>query len=177
MTHGDIKPQNVLLFRDKSGAIFAKLADFGYSGWDMTNNEKALIKLPRSRPWDAPEHHHRGFTVAQARKSDIYSFGMLCMYIIFEDKLCGATLALDGKNAFMSMRNYVGAFKDPNITDKLKHGGGLLELMHILIEGADILSTAQEQSLSRFFDSALAYDPEERILNIEELTSLLREDW
>ena len=29
--HGDIKPENVLIFRDTNGLFVAKVTDFGYS--------------------------------------------------------------------------------------------------------------------------------------------------
>ncbi len=32
MSHGDIKPENVLLFKNGVGELHAKLADFGYAG-------------------------------------------------------------------------------------------------------------------------------------------------
>ena len=79
--HGDIKPQNVLLFRNISGGHTAKVADFGYSSKYAAPSD--LIYMPRSWPWAAPEWHHRGFTAAQATKMDTYSFGMLVLWVLF----------------------------------------------------------------------------------------------
>jgi serine/threonine protein kinase len=181
MTHGDIKPQNVLVFRDKSGAIFAKLADFGYSGWDMLESEKILIKPPRSRPWDAPEYHHHGFSVAKARLLDIFSFGMLCMWIMFEDKLhSGTFIPLESPEiecASLTVVDYSRVFSDQNFTDELKHEGKLLKLARQLTGTAKTSTNAQKERLLRFFDSTLAYDPGHRAWNLEELGSLLSPDW
>ena len=78
--HGDIKPQNILLFDKISSGHTAKVADFGYSTRWATPND--LIQMPRSQPWAAPEWHHRGFTPAQALLMDAYSFGMLDLWLI-----------------------------------------------------------------------------------------------
>ena len=80
IVHGDIKPQNVLIFDNEEGGYIARVADFGYSSqWASPND---LVRMPRSRPWDAPEWHHRGFTPAQAMKMDAYSFGMVVLWIL-----------------------------------------------------------------------------------------------
>ena len=78
--HGDIKPQNVLVFDKDTTGLTAKVADFGYSTrWAVPND---LIQMPRSQPWAAPEWHHRGFTPAQAMLMDTYSFGMLVLWLM-----------------------------------------------------------------------------------------------
>lgn len=181
MTHGDIKPQNVLVFRHKSGAIFVKLADFGYSGWDMHKSQKILIKPPRSRPWDAPEYHHRGFSVAQAQLLDIFSFGMLCMWIMFEDKLHAGIVippeSPDIECASSTVGDYSKVFSDQNFTDELKHKGELLTLARRLTGTVKTSTNAQKQSILRFFNLTLAYEPRDRVLNLEELQSLLSLDW
>ncbi len=78
--HGDIKPQNLLVFNHKRRSHIIKVADFGYSTrWASTND---LIQMPRSEPWTALEWHHRGFTPAQAKLFDVYSFGMLVLWLL-----------------------------------------------------------------------------------------------
>jgi len=177
MTHGDIKPQNVLVFKDPSGTIFAKLADFGYSGWDVDGSQKVLIKPPRSRPWDPPEYHHRGFPVMQAKMLDIYSFGMLCMWILFGDDLCTSMfIDRNNKHASTTGLHLSVVFSDLSLTDNLKHEGKILTLAHGLVEKGKI-SDVQKESLSRFFDSTLAREPERRVLDLEKLASLLSQDW
>ena len=69
--HGDIKPENTLIFDDGLGGYTAKVADFGYS--TQYTMPQDLIFMPRSWPWAAPEWHHRGFTPAQATKTPILS--------------------------------------------------------------------------------------------------------
>ena len=81
MIHGDIKPQNMLVFKDSTGKITVKVADFGYI--TIAASEGGRVFLPKSRPWNAPEHHFEGFTSFKARKTDAYSFGMLCLWVLF----------------------------------------------------------------------------------------------
>ena len=106
--HGDIKPENVLVFpqvlgydkwcpqgiiRDvirlnrlisipkEEGCYVAKVTDFGYSS--LFKNENASVRLPKSKYWTAPEWHEREFLPVQARRMDAYSFGMLCLWLLF----------------------------------------------------------------------------------------------
>jgi serine/threonine protein kinase len=57
--HGDIKPQNVLVFKEPTGKPTAKVTGFGYS--TMAARADDLVLMPKIAPWHAPEHHHRGF--------------------------------------------------------------------------------------------------------------------
>lgn len=80
--HGDIKPENILVFCENENHYVAKVTDFGYS--TMFARESDSISMPYSKYWTAPEHHHRGFTPMQARQMDAYSFGMLCLWLAFD---------------------------------------------------------------------------------------------
>ncbi|KAI9775066.1 MAG: hypothetical protein M1839_001458 [Geoglossum umbratile] len=84
--HGDIKPENVLMFADTDGSPFPKVSDFGYS--TLVAKEDDLIQLPISKPWNAPEVHHRGnkYHLTEAKKMDSYSFGILCLWILFGNR-------------------------------------------------------------------------------------------
>ena len=79
--HGDLKPENILIESDDNDGYVAKVTDFGYS--TLFAKETDLIYLPRSEPWTAPEQHYRGFLPAQAKKMDAYSFGMVCLWLLF----------------------------------------------------------------------------------------------
>src|SRR5271168_646304 len=88
--HGDIKPSNVLVFRNDADSFSAKVADFGYSTRFSKDDER--IRIPRSRPWNAPEvNGDRLFNPSEARRTDIYSFGILCVWFLFEDYFTGRT--------------------------------------------------------------------------------------
>ena len=172
MSHGDIKPENVLLSKNGSGEWHAKLADFGYAGWAVNNKEDDLIKPPRSRPWDPPEYHHRGFTVLGARKLDIYSFGMLCLWVLFFDRsLVSYSFPADVKSTWS------WPFHDFKLLDNMKRENILGDFAVDLVRSVEVLPANQRENLERFFRSALARDPAKRTMNFEELVSLLGHDW
>ena len=86
VVHGGIKPQNVLVFKDAiTRKITVKVADFGYS--TLTVGESGKVFLPKSRPWNAPEHHFGEFNAQEAKKTDVYSFCMLCLWLLFGNRL------------------------------------------------------------------------------------------
>ena len=172
MSHGDIKPENVLLFMNGTEEWYAKLADFGYAGWAINNKEDVLIKPPRSRPWDPPEYHHRGFTVLGARKLDIYSFGMLCLWVLFFDRsIVGVSVPTEVK------LTWSWPFHDLKLLDKMKREDILGDFAIELVRSVEVLPANQRGNLERFFRSALARDPAERTMKLEELASLLGHDW
>ena len=172
MSHGDIKPENVLLSKNESGERHAKLADFGYAGWAINNNEDILIKPPRSRPWDPPNYHHRGFTVVGARKLDIYSFGMLCLWVLFFDR---SQLSYSVPTDIKLTSSW--PFHDFKLLDKMKREDTFGDFAIDLVRSVEVLPANQKKNLERLFRSALARDPAERTMNFEELASLLGHDW
>jgi serine/threonine protein kinase len=88
MIHGDLKPENVLIFNSESGGYAAKVADFGYSGISLERAEDAKFHLPVSQPWNAPEvtKWNSVLVLSAARNADIYSFGLLCLWTLFHDR-------------------------------------------------------------------------------------------
>ena len=75
----------MLVFRDTiTRKITVKVTDFGYS--TLTVGESGKVILPKSRPWDAPEHHYGEFTEHEAKKTDVFSFGMLCLWVLFGNR-------------------------------------------------------------------------------------------
>ncbi|RMJ19380.1 hypothetical protein CDV36_001012 [Fusarium kuroshium] len=73
--HGDIKPENVLIFKDPQLTYIAKIADFGSSL--LRSDLKAPVRLAfGSGLWQAPEcrEHLNG---EQLAKADVYSVGLV----------------------------------------------------------------------------------------------------
>ena len=64
-----------------------KVIDFGYSTRYTEDNPS--IQVPISEPWNAPEHGRleRMWTPSEAKKLDCFSFGFLCLWILFEEDL------------------------------------------------------------------------------------------
>ena len=75
--------KNCLVSRGKvADKAVAKVSDFGFSSiWARPDD---LIQVPKTEPWNAPEWHHRGFKFREARKMDVYSFGLLCLWIVVQ---------------------------------------------------------------------------------------------
>jgi len=83
VVHGDLKPENCLAFQDEATEkTVAKVTDFGFSSiWAGPND---VIPMPRTKPWNAPEWHHRGFIFEDAVRMDVYSFGLLCLWCVVQ---------------------------------------------------------------------------------------------
>ena len=79
--HGDIKPANILIFKDAVNNYVPRVIDFGYSTRLADAHER--IPIPKSGFWTAPEHGSGSKSFAEARKMDAYSFGMLCLWLLF----------------------------------------------------------------------------------------------
>lgn len=86
--HGDIKPENFLVFQAKSGEYYLKLADFGFSTLASGRNEDTKVDMPISWPWSAPElsekQHELPFAAAKA--TDVYSVGLLCLWLMLGEE-------------------------------------------------------------------------------------------
>ncbi|KAI1353855.1 hypothetical protein F5Y01DRAFT_312448 [Xylaria sp. FL0043] len=82
IVHGDIKPGNVLVFGKQEPV--PKLADFGFAAFASNK----YIKIVGTEIWRAPEITSRlTHTLKQARLSDAFSFGLLCLWVIFRQDL------------------------------------------------------------------------------------------
>ena len=89
--HGDLKPQNILLFDDPEteGGLIAKVADFGFSNIEVL---KESIRGETER-WKAPERIPGcPDTITTAMQeldspgcaSDVYSFGLVAIYVALD---------------------------------------------------------------------------------------------
>ncbi len=97
IVHGDVKPENVLIFHEPSrpSGYIAKLSDFGFSQLDP-DSELAAGGTPY---WNAPECLD-GCPAALSQfktgsKRDVYSFGLLATYLISGQKPFSSDAAED----------------------------------------------------------------------------------
>jgi serine/threonine protein kinase len=159
--HGDIKPENVLIFKDDTGAYTAKVIDFEYS--TRFAHEDDLISLPASWPWKAPEHESNRFMPAQARKMDVFSFGMLCLWVMFE-KYLSRTVPLPKELLWVEQYFQIGEEKclSKSVLDSLKHEDKLVLLAQQLVLAEQGLDDNKKQALQQFFDVSLVCEPHMR---------------
>jgi len=183
MIHGDVKPQNVLIFKQEAWKlepelIYAKLGDFGYSGWNMDPATNVTLHLPRSRQWDAPEYHHHAFRINEAKQLDIFSLGIVCLWFLFHDKMASLQFAPQQKSSSVGISARLrslcteNALEDIKIVEELKYEGLLPILARELIRSDNSLSEVEAEKLEIFLSSALCQDPHERALLLEQLAPL-----
>ena len=151
--HGDIKPENVLIFNQNPEGYFAKVSDFGYSTWFARDDE--LIKMPKSQPWYAPEWHHRGFKVSDAMKMDAYSLGMLSLWLLFYNSV---------GSSILQFRNEIWPL-EPNKR---------VSVAHRIIASMLSICGKQRRNLEEFFACTLEPNPLNRNSDFKYLLRLLR---
>ena len=129
------------------------MADFGYSCFGTDDED--IVYLPCSLPWAAPEYHSRGITLRDAKKMDVYSFGMLCLYILFQECLGDPTSS------------------SVTCLDRLKLSGSLLDFARETVSGSTPVGETQKDSLKAFFESTLSDEPDSRNTDFETLINHL----
>ena len=152
------------------------MADFGFATCCCGEND--LIIMPKSEPWNAPEHHHRLHLLAQARKMDVYSYGMLCFWFIFEAGVPGSLPLLSPSNSdlgqFLSFENWQS---ENNLLQNWKYSSDqLLEYIMFLIESDQCLNSSLKASLTRFFMSTLPFHPDLRAQSLEQPLEFIMSD-
>lgn len=93
IVHGDVKPDNILVFDnhdgDESGMQFrlrAKLADFGFSVPER-REETRFTLVGRTWPWNDPDWKVKELTWSQLQKTDVYSYGLVSWSILTKESL------------------------------------------------------------------------------------------
>ena len=169
IVHGDIKPKNILIWEEyQTRGMAVILADFGFSKFGVRDE---LIKLSRSEPWDAPEWHPRYFMLGDATKTDIYSFGLVCLWIFFRNE----TLAEFDLPSTTIGDAFMGTDFDAvsRIQSKKTNGDSILQLaLHLLVQKTDLDDNIRSQ-LTTVFTLALAYDPGKRPESMEIFVKIL----
>jgi serine/threonine protein kinase len=165
--HGDIKPQNVLVFKGTTGKTTVRVTDFGYS--TLSESKAGKVYLPKSRPWNAPEHHFGEFTAPDAKQTDVYSFGMLCLWVLFGGAprlQCSTIYTFD---ASTGLRTSLEKFK---YDDKLEH------IAYQLIDTIPLVGMNAEHRnrLKEFFGLTVPLNPAKRASDLQKLVILLRQE-
>ena len=145
--HGDVKPDNILVFPRHGGRYRAKINDFGYSSVFATDRDP--LRMPESGLWTAPEQHHREILASQAKKMDIYSFGVLCLWIFF----------------YNNETRQDDQLKEHLENQQQEMLGFALELLETTMD----LENLEKANIRSIFRSTLPTDPAQRATDFEEL--------
>ena len=129
----------------------AKVIDFGYSTLFATDSDP--ITMPYSKLWTAPERHHREILPIQARKMDAYSFGMLCLWLLFYNRVANRD------------SNF-----NKDVEDSQKE---LSDYACGLLRASADLENWEKDNVQKIFSSTLVQDPAERTANFNELLEFL----
>jgi hypothetical protein len=136
--------------------LIAKVTDFGYSCFGATGDD--IVLLPKTERWCAPEWHPRHFTIRDAKKTDIYSFGMICAWLFSED--------------FAKLRDELA------VTEAVQQGAKVearqqfqRSVMH-LASKTDHLDSSGREKLAQFFEYALCENNQARKDELKDLILL-----
>ncbi|KAF8155512.1 hypothetical protein B0H34DRAFT_713608 [Crassisporium funariophilum] len=87
VVHGDLKPQNILMFRSLPGNYTAKISDFGFS--TETSRQNNLQIAGGTEYWNAPECLQEApqhlLDNAKSKERDIYSYGIVASFILLDE--------------------------------------------------------------------------------------------
>ena len=170
--HGDIKPQNVPVFKGAiTRRITVKVANFGYS--TLTMGDSGNVLLPKPRPWNAPEHHPGGFEAHEAKKMDVYSFGMLCFWALFGNRLLDfPQTAADGITGLIPF-NFPFFLSRPSFLERLKGEDRLVYIANHLLGSMPDLDVECTICLKEIFSLTLPYCPGKRTCDLARVIGLL----
>ncbi|KAL2812568.1 hypothetical protein BDW59DRAFT_38882 [Aspergillus cavernicola] len=169
--HGDVKPENILIFKgDDDAAFTAKVGDFGFSisgGHDSTS-----VSVPRSWPWYAPECDvYPRLLYPQAIKTDVFSYGLLCLWFMF-----GRHFSSIPSSAEVGMLHSSSSTSTLRLLDELKRKETLVLYATQLVMTEETLDAEQKQVLQSFFSGCLACNPAARATDVRSLLNSVRKD-
>lgn len=138
------------------------MTDFGYSCLGSSDDD--LVRLPQSKPWQAPEYHSRWFPLQLAKKMDYYSFGLLCLWLLFsKEKLITPEFQTINVDLAFAGRDE----EAERILEMLKKNGHLPTCVESLVSQEPSLSQDARCFLKAFLSTALHRDPARRVLDID----------
>lgn len=136
-----------------------QLMDFGSSTPPAPD---ALVYLPRSAPWTAPERTHRAVPTLLAKRMDVFSFGLLCLWVLVENQhsddswLREMLQSTETHSKISSHSKKSGHIRQSSLSCQWATG---------LIEDSKMFESDAEENLKTFFRCTLAMNPERRILD------------
>ena len=133
--------------------------------------------MPDIRPWNAPEHHDRSFRPEKAKQMDVYSFGLLCFWLLFKAG-SSADLPLP-PDTILKSGQFVSFERDEpenNLFQVWKDDNRLVKWLYWLVQENSHFDSSIKNHLVLFFRSTLAFEPQLRCTELEQLLGLLAPD-
>lgn len=148
--HRDIKPQNILLARDKQNRLIAKIADFGISKAADANQASASLLLGTIE-YMAPEQFNPekyGINKKVGYNVDIWAFGATAYYLLTNELLFGSRS---------------GDTSAANLINKIVH-----------LEGFEGKLNQVEEPYRTFLSRCIVPNANDRTNDIDELIAILK---
>lgn len=164
VVHGDIKPENILVFAEQN-TIVAKVADFGYAALFAKDDD--LLRLPRSQPWVDPNWHNSGHRFSEAVQTDVFSFGIVCLWCLYSDELLkkASIGAVEEEQKQKHLRN---------LLLNLKSQDALVAMANELVTDTIELGASEKLQLQKFFALTLCKDLSLRAKDVKSIIWLLQ---
>jgi serine/threonine protein kinase len=81
------------VFGQANREITAKITDFGHASLRLTEDEN--VRLPFSRYFNAPDYHSREFRIGDAKKFDVFNFGLIVYWLLVGRKIEAEEIRFD----------------------------------------------------------------------------------
>lgn len=155
----------------EDGSIIPQVANFGHS--NIYTNSNTTVEVTRTAPWHAPEAgtQRREYTHLDAIRADIFSFGMLSLWVLFRDEVAkqfGVTpdFADDCEHTKSKPALLF------TIMTSLKDQDRLRPFCKNVIQSLS-LETSQKENLAELFELTLSPHPKDRTSSLQVLGNYL----
>ena len=153
------------MFQETDGSFRAKVTDFGYSTIQTDSNESIIVG--KSLPWNAPEHDRdeQSWTKDQAERLDVFSLGMLCLWLLFEPYLTPTALTQHGRrNQNVENPNTAQTPGTRKILAELKSSDKLFQFAEERLDVDFNIAATMKAKWKAFFQASLNRDPSRRAI-------------
>jgi hypothetical protein len=154
------------------------LSDFEYSSILSTGFE-FTINIPKSIPWCAPELEGRTqpFTIPEAKKTDIFSLGLLALWLFFGSDLVPNVRSQpddDSMSLDATMESYYERQEQwAQFIESRKKNDELVQLALGMLDQDKIFADHEKECWRDFFKKTLPFQPHLRACEVSEFGTIL----
>lgn len=143
------------------------ISDFGCSSfWESSED---LVVLPVTRPWTAPEWHHRPVTAKEAQRMDVFSFGILFLWLLLQ----GENGCLLKQSLPQAVREKISQWDKAGI-EEFKYSGSVLDDVFSHLEASEPTESGLINDVQAVLRDTLVCDPQSRSSDLSFVTTLLK---